>query len=106
GAGLELVDGVGGGGTREDSVLAGLAALEPHRPQRVLVHDAARPFVTPGLIGRAIATPGAAIPALPVTDTIKLVTDGRVVETLDRARLRAVQTPQVFDYSDLLAAHR
>jgi 2-C-methyl-D-erythritol 4-phosphate cytidylyltransferase/2-C-methyl-D-erythritol 2,4-cyclodiphosphate synthase len=99
-AGLDLLEPVSGGATRQDSVLAGLAALEPHRPQRVLVHDAARPFVTPGLIERAVATPGAAIPALPVTDTIKLVNDGRVVETLDRARLRAVQTPQVFDYAD------
>jgi 2-C-methyl-D-erythritol 4-phosphate cytidylyltransferase/2-C-methyl-D-erythritol 2,4-cyclodiphosphate synthase len=105
-AGLHLLEPVSGGATRQDSVLAGLAALEPHRPQRVLVHDAARPFVTPALIERAIATPGAAIPALPVTDTIKRVTDGRVVETLDRTRLRAVQTPQVFDYADLLAAHR
>ncbi len=105
-AGLQLLEPIAGGATRQDSVLAGLAALEPHRPQRVLVHDAARPFVTADLITRGIATPGAAIPALPVTDTIKLVTDGRVVETLDRARLRAVQTPQVFDYMDLLAAHR
>jgi 2-C-methyl-D-erythritol 4-phosphate cytidylyltransferase/2-C-methyl-D-erythritol 2,4-cyclodiphosphate synthase len=105
-AGLQILEPVAGGATRQDSVLAGLAALEPHRPQRVLVHDAARPFVTPALIERAIATSGAAVPALPVTDTIKLVTDGRVVETLDRARLRAVQTPQIFDYSDLLEAHR
>jgi len=104
--GLDVLEPVFGGATRQDSVLAGLAALAQHRPQRVLVHDAARPFVTAALIERAIETPGAAIPALPVTDTIKLVTDGRVVETLDRTRLRAVQTPQVFDYADLLTAHR
>jgi 2-C-methyl-D-erythritol 4-phosphate cytidylyltransferase/2-C-methyl-D-erythritol 2,4-cyclodiphosphate synthase len=103
--GLHILEPVSGGATRQDSVLAGLVALEPHRPRRVLVHDAARPFVTSALIERAIATQGAAVPALPVTDTIKLVTDGRVVETLDRARLRAVQTPQVFDYADLLTAH-
>ncbi|MGZ8373231.1 MAG: 2-C-methyl-D-erythritol 2,4-cyclodiphosphate synthase, partial [Rhodoplanes sp.] len=75
----------------------------------VLVHDAARPFASAALISRAIAAgrAGAAIPGLPVSDTVKAVdASGRVVETLDRARLRTVQTPQAFAYSALLAAHR
>src|SRR5262245_52304109 len=101
-----LLDPVAGGATRQASVLAGLSALQPHRPDRVLVHDAARPFVTQDLIHRAVAATGAAIPALPLSDTIKAIADGRVVETLDRARLRSIQTPQAFDFDDLLVAHK
>jgi 2-C-methyl-D-erythritol 4-phosphate cytidylyltransferase/2-C-methyl-D-erythritol 2,4-cyclodiphosphate synthase len=75
----------------------------------VLVHDAARPFTSPALISRAIAAGagGAAIPGVALTDTIKAVSpDGYVVDTLDRGRLRAVQTPQAFLYEGLLIAHR
>jgi 2-C-methyl-D-erythritol 4-phosphate cytidylyltransferase/2-C-methyl-D-erythritol 2,4-cyclodiphosphate synthase len=90
-------------------VRAGLEALETEQPRIVLVHDAARPFASPALISRAIAAGagGAAIPVLGLTDTIKEVdAHGRVVDTLDRNRLRAVQTPQAFLYDGLLAAHR
>jgi 2-C-methyl-D-erythritol 4-phosphate cytidylyltransferase / 2-C-methyl-D-erythritol 2,4-cyclodiphosphate synthase len=104
--GLDLLDPVAGGATRQASVAAGLEALHGHRPDRVLVHDAARPFVSAALIERALAAKGAAVPALPVVDTVKVVGDGRVLETLDRARLRTIQTPQVFDFDQLLAAHR
>src|ERR1700710_2768672 len=65
-----------GGATRQDSVRAGLEALASHKPDIVLIHDAARPFVTAGLISRAIEAAGrtgAAVPAIPVTDTVKLV---------------------------------
>jgi 2-C-methyl-D-erythritol 4-phosphate cytidylyltransferase/2-C-methyl-D-erythritol 2,4-cyclodiphosphate synthase len=91
-------------------VRAGLEALEASAPQIVLVHDAARPFVSDALVSRAIAAAsqhGAAIPALPVTDTVKLV-DGQdiVTATLDRSHLRTVQTPQAFAYGALLDAHR
>jgi 2-C-methyl-D-erythritol 4-phosphate cytidylyltransferase/2-C-methyl-D-erythritol 2,4-cyclodiphosphate synthase len=99
-----------GGATRQASVLVGLAAIEPIAPQLVLVHDAARPFASGALIDRAIdagAATGAAIPALPVTDTVKRVDSGaRVVETIDRTTLRVVQTPQAFAFTALLAAHR
>jgi 2-C-methyl-D-erythritol 4-phosphate cytidylyltransferase/2-C-methyl-D-erythritol 2,4-cyclodiphosphate synthase len=91
-------------------VRAGLEALSDTKPDIVLVHDAARPFLSSALISRAIAAAtktGAAIPALPVTDTIKRVeADGRVAETLDRTALRSVQTPQAFRFSVLLEAHR
>ncbi len=100
---------VHGGATRQASVFAGLEALAADAPEIVLVHDAARPFASAALISRAIAAgrAGAAIPGLPVSDTVKAVdATGRVVETLDRARLRTVQTPQAFAYSALLAAHR
>jgi 2-C-methyl-D-erythritol 4-phosphate cytidylyltransferase/2-C-methyl-D-erythritol 2,4-cyclodiphosphate synthase len=108
--GLELLAPVVGGATRQASVLAGLEALAASAPELVLVHDAARPFVSSALISRAIAAgirTGAAIPALAVTDTIKQIdADGRVTTTLDRAVLRSVQTPQVFGFATLLAAHR
>jgi 2-C-methyl-D-erythritol 4-phosphate cytidylyltransferase/2-C-methyl-D-erythritol 2,4-cyclodiphosphate synthase len=108
-AGLPLRNPVNGGATRQGSVLAGLEALAADAPAIVLVHDAARPFTSAGLVSRAIAAgrAGAAVPGLPVSDTVKAIdASGRVVETLDRARLRTVQTPQAFDYAALLAAHR
>lgn len=108
-AGLDLLAPTFGGATRQGSVRAGLEALEPHRPAVVLVHDAARPFASAALVSRAIAaaSAGAAIPGLEMSDTVKEIdSDGRVVRTLDRARLRGIQTPQAFDYSMLLAAHR
>jgi 2-C-methyl-D-erythritol 4-phosphate cytidylyltransferase/2-C-methyl-D-erythritol 2,4-cyclodiphosphate synthase len=99
-----------GGATRQASVRAGLEALDGRAPDIVLVHDAARPFCSTSLVSRAIAAcseTGAAIPALEVTDTIKRVdADGRVAGTVDRAALRAVQTPQAFAFKALLGAHR
>jgi 2-C-methyl-D-erythritol 4-phosphate cytidylyltransferase / 2-C-methyl-D-erythritol 2,4-cyclodiphosphate synthase len=99
-----------GGTTRQASVHAGLEALASQSPDIVLIHDAARPFVTAALISRAIdaadAT-GAAVPAIPVTDTIKLIgMAGHVEATPERARLRIAQTPQAFRYDVILAAHR
>jgi 2-C-methyl-D-erythritol 4-phosphate cytidylyltransferase / 2-C-methyl-D-erythritol 2,4-cyclodiphosphate synthase len=99
-----------GGAHRQQSVRAGLEALAARKPDIVLVHDAARPFATPALVKRAIAAAektGAAVPGLPVTDTIKAVDDGGfVTQTLDRNRLRAIQTPQGFAFAPLLDAHR
>jgi 2-C-methyl-D-erythritol 4-phosphate cytidylyltransferase len=89
--------GVEGGGERSHSVRAALAAALDD--DVVLVHDAARPLVTPALVAACLDALGdadAAIAAAPVTDTIKECDDGRVVRTLERSRLWAVQTPQVF----------
>jgi 2-C-methyl-D-erythritol 4-phosphate cytidylyltransferase/2-C-methyl-D-erythritol 2,4-cyclodiphosphate synthase len=109
-AGLELIEPVFGGATRQASVRAGLEALAAQKPDIVLIHDAARPFASAGLVSRAIdaaTKSGAAIPALPVTDTVKSVdAAGQVDKTLDRAALRLVQTPQAFAYPALLDAHR
>ncbi|HLH91401.1 MAG TPA: bifunctional 2-C-methyl-D-erythritol 4-phosphate cytidylyltransferase/2-C-methyl-D-erythritol 2,4-cyclodiphosphate synthase [Xanthobacteraceae bacterium] len=108
-AGLTILPPAYGGATRQASVRAGLEALADHAPAIVLVHDAARPFTSPALVSRAIeaGSRGAAIPGVAMTDTIKEVdTDGAVVRTLDRARLRGVQTPQAFAFDALLAAHR
>lgn len=107
--GLDLAPAVAGGATRQASVLAGLRALAQQPPRLVLVHDAARPFASAALIGRAIDAgerTGAAIPALAVTDTVKAVDgEGRVTQTIDRTALRSVQTPQAFAFDKLLAAH-
>jgi 2-C-methyl-D-erythritol 4-phosphate cytidylyltransferase/2-C-methyl-D-erythritol 2,4-cyclodiphosphate synthase len=108
-AGLSVLRPTHGGTTRQASVHAGLEALADRAPDIVLVHDAARPFASAALLDRAIAAgrTGAAIPGLAVSDTVKAVdAAGRVVETLDRGRLRTVQTPQAFVYPALLAAHR
>jgi 2-C-methyl-D-erythritol 4-phosphate cytidylyltransferase/2-C-methyl-D-erythritol 2,4-cyclodiphosphate synthase len=109
-SGVTALPPVWGGATRQQSVRGGLEALEARRPQIVLIHDAARPFASPALVSRAIRAAGeagAAIPGLPVVDTVKAVDDGgRVVDTVDRSRLRTVQTPQAFRYADLLQAHR
>lgn len=99
-----------GGATRQASVRAGLESLAVAPPRFVLVHDAARPFADSDLIGRAILAVrehAAAIPAIPVTDTIKRVdASGRIVANIERSELRAVQTPQAFRFEELLAAHR
>jgi 2-C-methyl-D-erythritol 4-phosphate cytidylyltransferase/2-C-methyl-D-erythritol 2,4-cyclodiphosphate synthase len=108
--GLRTATPVFGGATRQGSVHAGLEALAGDRPQIVLVHDAARPFTSAALVDRAIAAAeknGAAIPALSVTDTVKIVdNDSLISATLDRSHLRTVQTPQAFAYATLLEAHR
>jgi 2-C-methyl-D-erythritol 4-phosphate cytidylyltransferase len=89
-----------GGDTRQDSVYQGLQTLQPC--DMVLVHDGARPLVRCDVIERGIAAAsehGAAIAAVPVTDTVKLIdADERIVATPDRAALRAAQTPQVFSW--------
>jgi 2-C-methyl-D-erythritol 4-phosphate cytidylyltransferase/2-C-methyl-D-erythritol 2,4-cyclodiphosphate synthase len=109
-AGLRHQPPTSGGATRQASVLSGLEALVTEKPDIVLIHDAARPFVTPAVISRAISAAGrtgAAIPVVPVTDTIKVTGDGGDVEaTPERARLRIAQTPQAFRFDVILEAHR
>ena len=109
-AGMNILPPVFGGATRQASVRAGLEALLPRKPDIVLVHDAARPFASADLIARAIKAAeatGAAIPVLPVTDTVKRVDNAGTIETtLDRNSLRLVQTPQAFAFPALVEAHR
>ena len=99
---------IAGGITRSESVRAGLAAVPPDATI-ICVHDAARPLATVELYRRAVAAvrdgADAAIPAVAVADTIKIVADGIVVSTPDRASLVAVQTPQAFRAGVLRAAH-
>ena len=98
---------VAGGERRQDSVRAGLDALEGR--DWVAIHDGARPLVTPELIERGIAEAqetGASCCALPVPDTVKQADEGqRIVRTLDRSMLWLAQTPQVFRYDLLVSAH-
>ena len=96
---------IAGGATRQASVALGLAALSA--PALAAVQDGARPLVTPELIDRVVRAAhayGAAAPAVPVRDTIKVARGGLVERTPDRSALAAVQTPQVFDYDLLQAA--
>lgn len=97
---------VGGGPRRHDSVMAGVRAVSDEM-DIVLIHDAARPLVTGALFdacAQAASEDGAAIVAIPVSDTIKRVVDGRISETLPRNDLWAAQTPQAFRRNLLLEA--
>jgi 2-C-methyl-D-erythritol 4-phosphate cytidylyltransferase/2-C-methyl-D-erythritol 2,4-cyclodiphosphate synthase len=90
-------------------VRLGLEALIPYDPARVLIHDGARPFPDAALIDRvldALDRAPAAIPALPLGDTIKRVENGIVRETIDRSLLWRAQTPQGFNFRPILMAHR
>ncbi len=100
---------VAGGATRSASVRAGLAAV-PENASVVVVHDAARPLASPALFASVVSTlaeegADAVVPGIPVTDTVKRVVGGAVVETLSRAELVAVQTPQAFRADVLRRAH-
>jgi 2-C-methyl-D-erythritol 4-phosphate cytidylyltransferase len=101
---------VAGGASRSASVRAGLAAV-PADAAVIVVHDAARPLAGPELFERVVAAVRAgadgAVPGVPVPDTIKRVdpTGGHVVETLDRATVKAIQTPQAFSATALRSAH-
>lgn len=105
-----LLPPVEGGDTRQASVLAGLEALAARAPDRVLIHDAARPFLTAELVGDVVAAldmNAGAIAAEPVSDTLKqAAADGTIVRTIDRTGLWRAQTPQAFRYDVILDAHR
>lgn len=98
-----------GGATRQASVLEGLKALAPLRPDLVLIQDAARPFAAPDVIGDVVVVLEqyeGALPGLPVTDTIKRTLDGRhIAATEDRSQLVAAQTPQGFRFGQIFSAH-
>ncbi|MDA0787168.1 MAG: bifunctional 2-C-methyl-D-erythritol 4-phosphate cytidylyltransferase/2-C-methyl-D-erythritol 2,4-cyclodiphosphate synthase [Proteobacteria bacterium] len=108
--GLALGPPVLGGETRQDSVRNGLEALaRGTAPERVLIHDGARPLVSSALINRVIGAlddAEAAVPALPMTDTVKRVAGNTIIETVDRGGLFRAQTPQGFRFPALLSAHK
>lgn len=109
-AGLDLPPPVVGGATRQASVRLGLEAMALDPPERVLVHDAARPLASVALIERvcsALATAEAVLPIVPVVDTLKRIdTAGVVQEEVPREHLGRAQTPQGFRFATLLQAHR
>lgn len=108
-AGIPGVRLITGGATRQESVRKALEALAADAPHAVLIHDAARPGLTRAVIDRLVAAltvQPAAIPVLPVVDSLAEA-DGALMGTpAQRERLRRVQTPQAFRFADILAAHR
>lgn len=106
--GIPLLGVTYGGATRQESVRLGLDLMAPHQPERVLVHDGARPFVSKELIQRVcdgLMLERAVVPAVPVTDTIKRIENNYVLETVDRSQLVHIQTPQGFHFSTLHQLH-
>jgi 2-C-methyl-D-erythritol 4-phosphate cytidylyltransferase / 2-C-methyl-D-erythritol 2,4-cyclodiphosphate synthase len=100
---------VAGGGSRQDSCRAGIEACAAFSPHKILVHDAARPFLSQELISNVINEldyAPAVIPGLPVADTMKYAPSGIIEKTVDRDSLWFVQTPQGFLYDLILMAHR
>ncbi len=109
-SGLETMEPVFGGATRQESVLLGLESLTDINPERVLIHDAARPFISEEVISSVLGAlkkyPGA-LPALAVSDTLKRAgEEGQVEGTVERSGLWRAQTPQGFRFKDILEAHR
>jgi 2-C-methyl-D-erythritol 4-phosphate cytidylyltransferase len=103
----KIVEIVRGGERRQDSVWQGFRLLDAAAAEVVLVHDGARPLVGADLVSRVIAAAraeGAAVPVVPVEETVKEVLDGRVVRTVDRSHLSRTQTPQGFRYEVLKKA--
>lgn len=109
-AGIQNVTLAHGGATRQESVRAGLEALETSAPTKVLIHDAARPDLPRDVIERllnALETHTGAIPALPVVDSLAVASaEETMAGKAERETLRRVQTPQAFRYPEILAAHR
>lgn len=109
-AGLDLLNPVFGGETRQISVRKGLEALIEYDPDKVLIHDAVRPFVSKsiinGILEKLDEVHHAVIPAVAVEDTIKKGSDGKIEWTLERQNLWRAQTPQGFIYQDILNAHK
>lgn len=106
---LDIAAPVSGGATRQDSCRAGLEALAGMAPERVLIHDAARPFISHDLISHVIAwldRHHCAIPGMPIAETLKLAPGGMVRQTVDRSGMWTAQTPQGFQYTAILEAHR
>jgi 2-C-methyl-D-erythritol 4-phosphate cytidylyltransferase/2-C-methyl-D-erythritol 2,4-cyclodiphosphate synthase len=108
-ADLGVLPSAAGGATRQESVRLGLEALADYHPDHVLIHDGARPFPDPQVVDRVVDTLGraqAAIPCLPLRDTIKRAEGDEIRETIDRSTLWRAQTPQGFHFDAILAAHR
>lgn len=107
-AGIDLLNPVFGGETRQASIRMGLEALRDYKAQKVLIHDGVRPFVSKRIINgilEKLETHPAVIPAIAVEDTLKKFGDGKIEWTLERDNLWRAQTPQGFYYSDILNSH-
>ena len=99
---------IAGGAERQDSVYCGLQACQADDDDLILIHDGARPLVSAGIIDRVIDSVqqhAACLTAVPVKDTVKVVQDGWVIDTPERATLWLAQTPQAFRYRLIRSAH-
>nr|WP_166176572.1 bifunctional 2-C-methyl-D-erythritol 4-phosphate cytidylyltransferase/2-C-methyl-D-erythritol 2,4-cyclodiphosphate synthase [Altererythrobacter segetis] len=108
-AGIDGVRLITGGTTRQQSVRAALEALDGDSPARVLIHDAARPDLPASVIQRLLGALNdypAAIPVLPVVDSMAVASGSLMTAQVNREDLRRVQTPQAFRFAEVLAAHR
>ncbi len=108
-SGLKLPNYVIGGASRQESCRLGLEACAQYSPSKVMIHDAARPFVSQQLISNVIVEldhANAVIPGLPVADTMKFAPGGVINKTVDRSAMWFVQTPQGFLFEKILSAHR
>ncbi len=106
--GLDLLNPVFGGATRQASIRKGLEALKEYHPDKVLIHDGVRPFVSKRIISgilEKLKTHPAVIPAIAVEDTLKKIDDNKIEWTLERENLWRAQTPQGFIYEDILNSH-
>lgn len=107
--GLDLLNPIFGGESRQASVHNGLEALREYNPDKILIHDGARPFTSKRVINgilEKLETHPAVIPAIAVEDTIKKYGDGKIEWTVERENLWRAQTPQGFIYQDILNAHK
>jgi 2-C-methyl-D-erythritol 4-phosphate cytidylyltransferase/2-C-methyl-D-erythritol 2,4-cyclodiphosphate synthase len=107
-SGLDLLNPVFGGETRQSSILCGLKSLKDYNPSKVLIHDGVRPFVSKRVINgilEKLETHPAVIPAVAVEDTLKKYSNGKIEWTLERENLWRAQTPQGFIYNDILESH-
>ncbi len=107
-AGLDLLNPVFGGETRQSSIRMGLESLRDYGPDKILIHDGVRPFVSKRVINgilEKLETHPAVIPAIAVEDTLKKYSDGKIEWTLERENLWRAQTPQGFIYEDILNSH-
>lgn len=106
--GLDLLNPVFGGDTRQSSIRIGLENLIDYKPDKILIHDGVRPFVSKRIINgilEKLESHPAVIPAIAVEDTIKKIGDGKIEWTLERENLWRAQTPQGFIYQDILNSH-
>ena len=106
--GLDLLNPVFGGETRQSSIRIGLEELIDYKPNKVLIHDGVRPFISKRIINgilEKLESHPAVIPAIAVEDTIKKIGDGKIEWTLERENLWRAQTPQGFLYQDILNSH-
>ncbi len=106
--GLELLPPIVGGASRQQSVFHGLRGLAPLKPDLILIHDGARPFVSASVINNVLAgldNHQGAIAAIPVVDSLKRGDDGVIIDQIPRDGLWQAQTPQGFAFSAILAAH-